>query len=182
VVKRIAILNVTEREFYPRVSEDSPFSQSSFIGNYHLPHTSFTRLLEHGLQSQASYVCRKHGSLFSRVVPAVRSVHRAAFEPAPEARNRTSLADQEFGKSGVGIVRGPGEHKMDMAPERVFPAGKQTGLRFRAENFNLTKRPQFGHPNRRGRLCCARTGSSGHRLVEVRSNLRRARRAPPSHD
>jgi hypothetical protein len=64
----------------------------------------------------------------------------------------------------------------------VFPAGKQTGLRFRAENFNLTKRPQFGHPNRRGRLCCARTGSSGHRLVEVRSNLRRARRAPPSHD
>jgi len=88
-----------------------------------------------------------HGSLFSRVVGAGRYLNGAAFEPAPEAPNGTSLADEDFGNSGVGIVRGPGQHNMDLAVERVFPVWKESSLRFRAEVFNLTNTPQFGNPN-----------------------------------
>ena len=147
MVKRIAILDVTERELYPGVSEGPLFSQSSFVGYYDSLHASFTRRLEHLFQIQASYAWSKHGSSFSRVAGAGRSVNGAAFEPAPEARIRTSLADQDFGNSSVGIVRGPGEHTMDMAVERVFPAGRQSSLRFRAETFNLTNTPQFSNPD-----------------------------------
>ena len=44
-----------------------------------------------------------------------------AFKRAPEVPNGTSLADQDFGNSGVGIVRGPGQHNLDLAVERIFP-------------------------------------------------------------
>ena len=62
-----------------------------------------------------------HGSLFSRVVELAAIWTQSAFTRAPEAPNGTSLADQDFGNSGVGIVRGPGQHNLDMAVERVFP-------------------------------------------------------------
>jgi len=70
-----------------------------------------------------------------------------AFTRAPEAPNGTSLADQDFGDSGVGIVRGPGQHNLDMAIERTFPVKEASSFRFRAEFFNLTNTPQFGNPN-----------------------------------
>ena len=88
-----------------------------------------------------------HGSLFSRVVGTGRYLNGAAFMPAPEAPFGTSPADQDFGNSGVGIVRGPGQHSLDMAVERVFPVWRTSTLRFRAEVFNLTNTPQFGNPN-----------------------------------
>jgi hypothetical protein len=68
-------------------------------------------------------------------------------EPAPAAPNRTGFADQDVGKSGVGMVPGPGEQTMDMAGERVFPAGRQSSLRFLSAIFNQAKRPQFGNPD-----------------------------------
>jgi len=86
-----------------------------------------------------------HGSLFSRVANGY--LDPAAFTRAPEAPNGTSLADQDFGNSGVGIVRGPGQHNLDMAVERVFPVREHSSFRFRAEFFNVTNTPQFGNPN-----------------------------------
>jgi hypothetical protein len=71
----------------------------------------------------------------------------AAFTRAPEAPNGTSLADQDFGNSGVGFLRGPGQHNVDMAAERSFPIAEAGTLRFRAEFFNLTNTPQFANPN-----------------------------------
>jgi hypothetical protein len=88
-----------------------------------------------------------HGSLFSRVVGSGRYLDASAFTRAPEAPNGTSLADQDFGNSGVGIVRGPGQHNLDMAVERLFPVAETKTFRFRAEFFNLTNTPQFGNPN-----------------------------------
>jgi hypothetical protein len=85
------------------------------------------------------------GSLFSRVTNGY--LDPAAFTRAPEAPNGTSLADQDFGDSGVGIVRGPGQHNLDMAVERVFPVTESSSFRFRAEFFNLTNTPQFANPN-----------------------------------
>jgi hypothetical protein len=70
-----------------------------------------------------------------------------AFTRAPEAPNGTGLADQDFGNSGVGIVRGPGQHNFDLAIERSFPVRESVSMRFRAECFNLTNTPQFGNPN-----------------------------------
>ena len=87
------------------------------------------------------------GSLFSRVVGSAGYLNANAFTRAPEAPNGTSLADQDFGNSGVGIVRGPGQHSMDFAVERIFPVKGEHNLRFRAEVFNLTNTPQFGNPN-----------------------------------
>ncbi len=57
------------------------------------------------------------GSLYSRVLNGYLAP--SAFTRAPMAPNGTSLADQDFGNSGVGIVRGPGQHNLDMAVERV---------------------------------------------------------------
>jgi hypothetical protein len=70
-----------------------------------------------------------------------------AFTRAPEAPNGTSLADQDFGNSGVGIVRGPGQHNVDLAVERLFPIKGRSNFTFRAEAFNLTNTPQFANPN-----------------------------------
>ena len=91
-----------------------------------------------------------HGSLFSRVGGGGgngRYLDAKAFMPAPEAPNGTSIADEDFGNSGVGIVRGPGQHNLDMAVERRFPVGEGKSFEFRTEFFNLTNTPQFGNPN-----------------------------------
>ena len=84
------------------------------------------------------------GSLFSRVNG--HYLNSAAFTRAPEVVNGTSLADQDFGNSGVGIVRGPGQHNLDGAVERLFPVNETSSFRFRAEFFNLTNTPQFSNP------------------------------------
>ncbi|HEX3437050.1 MAG TPA: TonB-dependent receptor [Pseudacidobacterium sp.] len=88
---------------------------------------------------------RTHGSLFSRVINGY--LDPAAFTRAPEAPFGTSLADQDFGNSGVGIVRGPGQHNFDLAVERAFPVKETLRFMFRTEFFNLTNTPQFGNPN-----------------------------------
>ena len=86
-----------------------------------------------------------HGSVYSRVLNGYLDPN--AFTRAPEAPNGTSLADQDFGNSGVGFVRGPGQHNFDFAAERVFPVKEAGSFRLRAELFNLTNTPQFGNPN-----------------------------------
>ena len=86
-----------------------------------------------------------HGSLFSRVQNTY--LDASAFTRAPEAPNGTSLADQDFGNSGVGIVRGPGQHNVDLAVERLFPIKGGSHFLFRAEAYNLTNTPQFANPN-----------------------------------
>jgi Carboxypeptidase regulatory-like domain/TonB dependent receptor len=87
-----------------------------------------------------------HGSLFSRVVNT-SYLNPDAFMRAPEVANGTSIADEDFGNSGVGIVRGPGQHNLDMAIERSFPVREGKSFVFRTEFFNLTNTPQFGNPN-----------------------------------
>jgi len=87
------------------------------------------------------------GSLFSRVVGNGRYLNASAFMRAPEVANGTSIADEDFGDSGVGIVRGPGQHNLDFAIERSFPVADNKSFLFRTELFNLTNTPQFGNPN-----------------------------------
>jgi len=70
-----------------------------------------------------------------------------AFTRAPEVANGVTIADEDFGNSGVGIIRGPGQHSIDLAVERQFPILEGKSLVFRAESFNLTNTPQFGNPN-----------------------------------
>ncbi|RXH54206.1 Oar protein [Granulicella sibirica] len=86
------------------------------------------------------------GSLFDRVVSG-RYLDATAFQRAPQAPNSSSIADEDFGNSGVGLVRGPGQHNLDFAVERIFPLREQLKLSFRSEFFNLTNTPQFGNPN-----------------------------------
>ena len=85
------------------------------------------------------------GSTFSRVTNGY--LNAAAFTRAPEAPFGTSLADQDFGNSAVGLARGPGQHNLDMAVERAFPVKEGVSFHFRAEFFNLTNTPQFGNPS-----------------------------------
>ncbi|HEY3990140.1 MAG TPA: TonB-dependent receptor [Acidobacteriaceae bacterium] len=86
-----------------------------------------------------------HGSLFLRVIGSYLDAN--AFRRAPEAPYGTSLADQDFGNSSVGVVRGPGQHNIDLAMERTFPVTEASSFRFRMEFFNLTNTPQFANPN-----------------------------------
>ena len=85
------------------------------------------------------------GSLYSRVLNGY--LDPGAFTRAPEAPNGTSLADQDFGNSGVGILRGPGQHNVDLAIERVLPVRESGSFHFRTEFFNVTNTPQFSNPN-----------------------------------
>ena len=87
------------------------------------------------------------GSLFSRVVGNGRYLNANAFMRAPQVANGTSIADEDFGNSGVGIVRGPGQHSLDFAIERSFRVVERNEFVFRTEVFNLTNTPQFGNPN-----------------------------------
>jgi hypothetical protein len=86
-----------------------------------------------------------HGSLHSRVLSGY--LDQNAFTIAPEAPSGGGRGDTDFGNSGVGIVRGPGQHNVDMAVERIFPVTESNSFRFRAEFFNLTNTPQFANPH-----------------------------------
>ncbi len=85
------------------------------------------------------------GSLHSRVLNGY--LDQNAFTLAREAPFGTGPGDTDFGNSGVGIVRGPGQHNLDFAVERIFPVTESSNFRFRAEFFNLTNTSQFGNPN-----------------------------------
>jgi hypothetical protein len=86
-----------------------------------------------------------HGSLYSRVLKGY--LDQNAFTIAPEAPSGSGPGDTDFGNSGVGIVRGPGQHNIDMAVERILPVTESSSFRFRAEFFNLTNTPQFANPS-----------------------------------
>jgi hypothetical protein len=85
------------------------------------------------------------GSLHARVLG--QYLNPAAFTAAPEAPNGTSAGDTDFGNSGVGIVRGPGQRDADVALERSFGLLENQSVHFRAEFFNLTNTPNFANPN-----------------------------------
>jgi len=84
------------------------------------------------------------GSLHSRVLGTY--LNSAAFTAAPEAPNGTSPDDTDFGNSGVGMVRGPGQRDIDMAVERSIAISESHSVHLRAEFFNLTNTPNFGNP------------------------------------
>ena len=84
------------------------------------------------------------GSLYSRVLNGY--LDPAGFTSAPEAPNGTSAADTDFGDSGVGLVRGPGQFNLDMAAEKAIPVTESQSLHLRAEFFNLTNTPNFANP------------------------------------
>jgi len=85
------------------------------------------------------------GSLTSRVLGHYLDAN--AFESAPQAPFGTSPDDTDFGNSGVGIVRGPGQRNLDLAVERTFPVTESQAIHFRTEFFNLTNAPNFANPN-----------------------------------
>ena len=85
------------------------------------------------------------GTNFQRVLNTW--LNGSAFTRAPEVAFGTSPADQDFGNSAVGAVRGPGQRNLDLAVERVFNFSERQNARFRAEFFNVTNTTQFSNPN-----------------------------------
>jgi hypothetical protein len=85
------------------------------------------------------------GSLTERVLGNYLDPN--AFTSAPQAPNGTSPDDTDFGNSGVGIVRGPGQRNLDFAVERTFPVTESQTVHFRTEFFNLTNTANFANPN-----------------------------------
>jgi hypothetical protein len=86
-----------------------------------------------------------HGSLYSRVMNGYLTQN--SFTTAPEAPFGSGPGDTDFGHSGVGFVRGPGQHNLDMSVERIFPVREAGKVHIRGEFFNLTNTPQFANPN-----------------------------------
>lgn len=84
------------------------------------------------------------GSLYSRVQG--HYLNAAAFTSAPMAPNGVSASDTDFGNSGVGIVRGPGQRNIDFAIEKSLHIAETHSINLRAEFFNLTNTPNFGNP------------------------------------
>lgn len=65
----------------------------------------------------------------------------AAFAPPPVIGDGTG-----FGNCGVGILRGPDQHNLDLGIQRTFAFSENHALQFRTELFNFTNTPQFGQP------------------------------------
>lgn len=84
------------------------------------------------------------GSMHSRVLGTYLNAN--AFTNAPEAPNGTSADDTDFGDSGVGVVRGPGQRNIDMAIERTIPIAESHSVQVRGEFFNATNTPNFANP------------------------------------
>ncbi len=61
--------------------------------------------------------------------------------PFPAIGNGT-----DFGNSGVGIVRGPGQTNTDFSITKTTPIGEKQSIQFRSEFFNLFNHPQFAIP------------------------------------
>jgi hypothetical protein len=110
-------------------------SAGSVYGNY--PFENRAQLT--GLNPSTS------GSLYTRV----RGVYlnTAAFTSAPEATNGTNPGDTDFGNSSVGMVRGPGQHNIDLACERTIPILKSESILIRVELFNLANTANFANPD-----------------------------------
>jgi hypothetical protein len=53
----------------------------------------------------------------------------------------------DFGNTGVGIVRGPGQANFDFSMTKTTRIGERQNVQFRAEFFNLFNHPQFAIPN-----------------------------------
>jgi hypothetical protein len=84
------------------------------------------------------------GSLHDRVLNGY--LNPGAFTNAPEAPNGTGPADTDFGNSGVGAARGPGQRNLDIALERAFPIHESHSVHVRGEFFNMTNTPNFANP------------------------------------
>ena len=85
-----------------------------------------------------------HGSLTSRVQG--HYLNAAAFTSAPLAPAAAGPGDTDFGNSGVGIVRGPGQRDLDFAMERTVSISDSQSVHLRAEFFNLSNTPNFANP------------------------------------
>ena len=110
------------------------------------------------------------GSLFSRVIG--QYLDPAGFDSAPEAPNGSGPEDTDFGNSGVGVARGPGQRDFDMAMERSIPIHEAQSVHLRMELFNLTNTPNFANPGNGSGLSNAPFGkitgkSNNPRIVQV---------------
>jgi outer membrane receptor protein involved in Fe transport len=52
----------------------------------------------------------------------------------------------DFGNTGVGIVRGPGQANTDLSVTKLFRIGERQTVQFRSEFFNAFNHPQFALP------------------------------------
>jgi hypothetical protein len=84
------------------------------------------------------------GSIFKRVQGTY--LNAAAFTSAPEAPFGSGPGDTDFGNSGVGLVRGPGQRNIDMACERAIPITESQSIHMRVELFNLANTANFANP------------------------------------
>lgn len=105
------------------------------------------------------------GSLNSRVQG--HYLNAAAFTSAPLAPAAGGPGDTDFGNSGVGIVRGPGQRDLDFAMERTVSLADAQSVHLRAEFFNLSNTPNFANP-----LNLVGTGESFGKITAKSNNPR----------
>jgi len=75
--------------------------------------------------------------LFGSQYPGGKAFNPAAFTAAPTGQQ---------GNLGRNVLRGFGASQLDLAVQRRFQLPGKTGLRFRAEFFNILNHPNLGPP------------------------------------
>ncbi len=110
------------------------YSAGAVYGNY--PFENRAQLSGLNPSTQGSLFKREQGSY----------LNAAAFTTAPEAPYGTGPSDTDFGNSGVGLVRGPGQRDIDMACERSIPISDSQSIHMRVELFNLANTANFANP------------------------------------
>ncbi len=80
----------------------------------------------------------------------------------------TTPATGTFGNCGVGTVRGPGLHTIDLSVSKLFSTFEHQNLEIRGEFINLTNTPILNAPNHSvGSELGVITGSQGARNIQI---------------
>lgn len=107
--------------------------------------TAFGNLVFTNLAECTGATPASAGSMLSRISNGF--FNPAAFTDAPGVGVATSSGvPTGFGNCGIGILRGPGQHNLDLGIIRNFSLGERARLQFRSEFFNFTNTPDFGLP------------------------------------
>jgi Carboxypeptidase regulatory-like domain/TonB-dependent Receptor Plug Domain len=86
------------------------------------------------------------GSVKDRLGSASNSTVKRFFDSSAFCAPPTIGNGFDWGSTGIGVLRGPGQANTDFSITKTTPIGERQTLQFRSEFFNLFNHPQFALP------------------------------------
>jgi hypothetical protein len=78
----------------------------------------------------------------------------------------------DFGNSGIGIIRGPGQFNTDISISKITKIAEGHTIQFRTEFFNAFNTPQFANPTMAGTTLADRNSPAFGQITATSANPR----------